>query len=345
MVSSGRLAALRVPWTMCLAALLAAGWVTARAEGAQEGAQQGGQQQETTQQEATTRQGGTLPQEKGTEQKGATQQEPGTQRDKSAGAAVARGKKLILKDGSDLLVSSYELQGERVRYYSTERSDWEEIPAANVDWEATHKAEADAAREQQARLEKIRASDAARKAESIQVDASVEVAPGVFLPPSPGVFYVEGSTLMALKQAVAEEKVDKRRLLEQVMTPIPLVPSRHNIVLKGAQADLRISSRQPEFYIRTPDGHEPEMELIQAKVKKGGRVIENLDTLFKEQNAVRTTVPLQSWEMARGLFRLTLGTPLGPGEYALAEIVAGQGMNFFVWDFGVDAGVVKRPSQ
>ena len=36
------------------------------------------------------------------------------------------------------------------------------------------------------------------------------------------------------------------------------------------------------------------------------------------------------------MFRFTLGEPLPPGEYALAEILP-DGMNLFVWDFGVDA--------
>ena len=58
-----------------------------------------------------------------------------------------RGKKLVLKDGTFQLVRSYQRSGERVRYYSAERGDWEEIPAAMVDWDATAKAEAAPRRE------------------------------------------------------------------------------------------------------------------------------------------------------------------------------------------------------
>ena len=54
--------------------------------------------------------------------------------------------KLYLKGGSYLLVKSYEVQGDRVRYYSLERSDWEEVPLALVDFEAIERAQ----REEQA---------------------------------------------------------------------------------------------------------------------------------------------------------------------------------------------------
>ena len=63
---------------------------------------------------------------------------------------LPKGKRLVLKDGTFQIVREYQLQGDRVRYYSVERSDWEELPAALVDWDATKKGEADdAARDQE----------------------------------------------------------------------------------------------------------------------------------------------------------------------------------------------------
>src|SRR5260370_23214967 len=56
--------------------------------------------------------------------------------------ALPRGKKLVLKDGNFQLVRDYQRIGERVRYLSAERGEWEEIPAAMVDWDATAKAAA-----------------------------------------------------------------------------------------------------------------------------------------------------------------------------------------------------------
>src|ERR1035438_1796899 len=52
--------------------------------------------------------------------------------------------RLILKDGTYQIVRKYEVVGDRIRYISIERSgEWEELPFALIDWEATRKWERD----------------------------------------------------------------------------------------------------------------------------------------------------------------------------------------------------------
>src|ERR1700734_693736 len=50
---------------------------------------------------------------------------------------AAANFKLYLKDGSYQLVREYKVDGDRLQYYSVDRSDWEEIPVDLVDLKRT----------------------------------------------------------------------------------------------------------------------------------------------------------------------------------------------------------------
>ena len=268
--------------------------------------------------------------------------------------ALPRGRKLMLKNGTFQMVRSYERNGDRVRYYSVERSQWEEIPAALVDWDATAKAEASEKSENEAFAKKVHTQEEAQRMDTVMdVDASLQVAPGVFLPPGEGMFVIDGKHVSPLEQAGAEIRNDKKNILKQVLVPIPVVPGKRNIDIPGPRAKLRVSSTNVEFYLREappdpdrdsaivkssrPGESGPEVELVRATVKGGKRQLETIKTYFGEQvDEQRKTMSLQRWEVAPTVYRFTLGEPLSPGEYALAEILP-DGMNLFVWDFGVDA--------
>src|ERR1700732_1851523 len=83
---------------------------------------------------------------------------------------LPKGKKLVLVDGTIQIAREYSVQGDRVRYWSVERSDWEEIPTALVNWDATHKAEAEQAQQDADLKAKIRATRMADLAKEINID-------------------------------------------------------------------------------------------------------------------------------------------------------------------------------
>lgn len=251
--------------------------------------------------------------------------------------SFTRGQKLFLKDGSYELVREYQLQGDRVRYYSLDSSSWEVMPANLVDWDATKKAASEDAKRDATLNEKVHTQEAERIVAPLDIDASLEVAPGVFLPPGVNLFSFDGKSVLPLPQAETSSKISKGRLLEQVMIPVPIVPSRQNVSIQGAHAKFRLHNSQPEFYLRIADTREPRLELIHAKIHGDTRLIEHLDALFGEKAEQRDTIPMQKWNVAQGVYRFTLSQPLAPGEYALAQTLDEEVMSLYVWDFGVDA--------
>ncbi|HTB92574.1 MAG TPA: hypothetical protein VK728_07065 [Candidatus Sulfotelmatobacter sp.] len=274
------------------------------------------------------------------------------------GEVYPRGLKLMLTDGTYQLVREYERNGEHVRYYSLERGAWEELPASMVDWNATAKMEEEEKKRSTELVEKVHKQEEARRMDNVaDIDASLRVGDGAFLPSGEGMFLVEGKTIRILDQAGSEIKMDKKRLIAQVMSPVPLVPGKQSVVLQGSRAVVRVKTNNPEFYLREapPDPNStstikksrragesgPDVELVRTKVGRNNRQLESINTLFGQAVSENMNeISMQRWEVAPNVYRFTLSQALPPGEYVLAEALE-DGLNLYVWDFGVDAPVGK----
>jgi len=260
---------------------------------------------------------------------------------------LPQGTRIFLKDGQYLLAREYKVQGDRVRYWSVERSSWEEIPTQLVDWDATHKGEAEDVATKKQIDDKLQEIAQHERAASLDIDTSIEVAPGVYLPDDAGFYIVADGKVTSLSQDLADSHLSKKRLLVQVLSPVPVIPSKHNVDLKGAHAALRIHDARPEFYFRTADQREPNVALVRAQVHAGSRRITEISTLAVtgQSHSKENQVSLERWLIARGTFRYTLAKKLGPGEYAFVENVLDQGIDLYVWDFGVDAPGTAPPKD
>lgn len=284
-----------------------------------------------------------------------TPQSPQASTSSKTPSEIPRGKKLILKDGTYQVVREYEREGDRVRYFSEERGQWEEIPASMVDWDATAKDAAATEKLSEELVEKVHKQEEAKNMENVtDIDASLQVGDGVFLPSGEGLFVVEGKSVRLLQQAGSSARTDTKRTIEQILSPIPIVPGKQTVIIAGSHATLRVRTDTPEFYLREappdpdrvspiersgrPGENGPDLVLIRAKVEHNKRELESIKTLFgQEVSKNRNEISMQRWEVAPSVYRFTLSEALTPGEYALAEVLEG-GLNFYVWDFGVDGG-------
>jgi hypothetical protein len=244
--------------------------------------------------------------------------------------------KLYLKDGTYQLVKSYEVRGDRVRYYSLERSDWEEVPVALVDFDAIKRAAQQEQIEQKKQLEE--AKELQRERFEKPMEEGLEVAPGVHLPMDWGVYAYDGTRVIRLLQSPGEIVTDKKRVALNLVLPAPILKGRQLVVLPGAKAPVRVRSTKPIFYVQFGDDGGERVKLLAVKSDKERRVVEKVDTRQlpgAKPSEVREGVPLERVKLAPGLYKITPMQALEPGEYALGELIR-ENLDLDVWDFGID---------
>jgi hypothetical protein len=243
--------------------------------------------------------------------------------------------KLFLKDGSYELVKSYEVQGDRVRYYSLDRGDWEEIPKSLVDFGATQRAEA-AKKVEQAKQLKA-AEEIQNQRFEIPTNNGYQISPGTRLPSNGGVYAFDGARVIHLIQDTAKVVTDKKRIALIMVMPGPLLKKQALVVLQGAKAAVRITVAQPVFYVEDTDNWAMRAQLLPLTQRKGSRVVEKIQSGIGlgKSGEKREAIPLERKQLAAGVFELKPMQPLDSGEYALGELLD-EKLNIAVWDFGID---------
>jgi hypothetical protein len=250
--------------------------------------------------------------------------------------------KLCMKDGSYQMVSSYEVHGDRVRYFSVERSEWEEVPTSLVDFDATKRAQDETKATEKKRVEEAKQIDQERFFKP--PDQGMEVAPGIRLPGDDGIFTVDGRRLVRLVQSSGELVTDKKRAAMVLAVPLPVVKTRSLVVLEGAKAAIRLNDPLPVFYVQSSDGLGAKLELVHLKPGKESRVVEEVETSRGKNGKAskeRTMVSLEHKQVAPNIYTLKPLDPLEAGEYVLGEIVDDK-LSLDVWDFGYEKWEVVK---
>jgi hypothetical protein len=272
-------------------------------------------------------------------------------------------------------VRKYEIVGDRVRYVSLERGgEWEELPEALVDWEATRKWERDHA-------EPVRddASPAMNEAADIDKEEAAErteqaarmpeVAKGLELPDEDSVFVLDTfQGTPELVELLPNEVGVDANTHHKLSALNPLAGRRASIELEGAHAKVHLHVNDPAIYLALDSRDDAEQVVSHALTVNTGSAKEVANrkhgahspqsgfaiVRVDERKAVRivgaihlspTGTVTQSEDIiptkvevlpGKHWLKLTPAQPLLIGEYALVEILSPSDISQMVWDFRVD---------
>jgi hypothetical protein len=274
-------------------------------------------------------------------------------------------KRLILTDGTYQLATQWEVKGERVRYLSAERNEWEEVPNSLVDWAATAKYEKDRAAGKPApeavaldkELEAERQADEAR---------SPHVAPGLRLPDDGGVILLDTfqtqPQLVELQQSSGElNKNMKGNILRATINPI--ASAKQTIELPGLHAKIQAHVTVPAIYVnleqqdqldkatQTAEQSREEQlpwdrfKIVHLQRNKDKRIVGDIKiAIYGKVSQEQKLVPTTATRLTGGWVKVTPSNDLEPGEYAVIELLGKDGMNLYVWDFGVNPAAGANPT-
>jgi hypothetical protein len=153
------------------------------------------------------------------------------------------------------------------------------------------------------------------------------------------------------------EKNSKSNILRAVINP--LAGAKQTIELPGPHSKIQSHTAVPSFYINIdlnnsagapatatekPAAGEPpapalteRFKIIRVEVKNGKRVAGTVKVAVTGSTKTdERFVAATSTTLTGGWVKLAPNEPLAVGEYAVAEMVGKEGMNLYVWDFGVN---------
>lgn len=234
--------------------------------------------------------------------------------------------KLYMKDGTFQLVREYKVEGDRVKFYATERGEYEEIPSELVDLKRTD-AESSAKRatiEKQAK--EISEEDAARR------DLQKEI---LKIPQDSGAYMLENDQLRIFKLADASVHNPKGRNLLSALSPLPMIPGKATLEMNLDHSENIVKEARPEFYLQLSG--ENSFALVKLTPKGGVRIAERITIVPVSKEVIEERDVIQTFSKQlteSGLYKIWPQEDLPKGDYALMEYREGKIDGRF-WDFRI----------
>lgn len=247
-------------------------------------------------------------------------------------AIFAANVKLYMKDGGFQVVREYSVAGDRVRFYSVERSGWEEVPLDLVDIKRT---EAEVSQRKATLTEEAKVLSEEDRVERQLQDEIAKI------PQGPGVYYIEGGQTRTIKLAESSVRTNKGRAILKAISPVPMVSGKATLELQGKHALNVVHNSLPEFFIQlSADERFGIVKLTPGKDKdKDVRVVEKLTIIPVSKEVVEEPIEVEVFRKQLtpdGLYKIWPMQDLEPGEYAVIQYTAGS-LNMQVWDFAYEA--------
>jgi hypothetical protein len=200
-------------------------------------------------------------------------------------------KRLILKDGTYQIVTKWEIKRDRVRFYSAERADWEEVPSDLIDWPRTEKWNKE--HEEGAPAPVVQpptTTPAEQQKEAAEIDAESAaergrtpiVAPGLQLPDREGIFVLDTfqsiPELVHLDQSTGNVNRDaNHNVLRAAIGSFS--GAKEPVRINGQAARVRVHVDDPALYVSLDTGNSEEIAPEDALMVNthGANSIQNKD--------------------------------------------------------------------
>jgi len=241
--------------------------------------------------------------------------------------AFAANIRLYLKDGTYQLAREYQVESDRVKFYSVERSQWEEIPLDLVDLKRT-KAEQGERQAEVAEEAKVISAE-----EKVQRELREEISK---IPQDPGVYYVENGTVKVIKAAESKIHTNKGRNVLKVLSPIPMVSGKAVLELDGEHSPNILTNPEQEFYIQL--SADERFGIIKLTPQRGIRIVEKMTVVPVTKEIIEEPIEVQVFtkQMTQdNLYKLWPVKPMTAGEYAVVQFTPGK-TDMQVWDFALN---------